>query len=62
MADLDREPFWSKEKGWSHTEEQEVRKIRFEAHGQPCSNVTPCGEEVITETVIFGTLYPTPVP
>ena len=56
MADLDREPFWGKDKGWTHNDESEIRKVRFEARGKPRSEVIPCDPSFTMEFLFANTL------
>ena len=56
MADLDREPFWGKEKAWSHSDALETRKVRFEARGKPRSEVIPCDTSFTMEFLLALTL------
>ena len=56
MADLDREPFWGRTKAWTLEDEQETRKVRFEARGKPRSEVLPCDGSHSVEFLLSLTL------
>lgn len=56
MADLEREPFWTQQKAWSLSDEQETRKVRFESRGKTRSEVIPCDGTLSIEFLIALTL------
>ena len=57
MADLDREPFWGKDKGWTAADELDTRKVRFEARGKTRSEVIPC-DSGFTIEFLFALTFP----
>ena len=56
MADLDREPFWTKQRAWTPADETETRKVRFENRNKIRSEVLPCDGSFGIEFLLALTL------
>ena len=57
MADLDRKPFWGRNKKWTSEDEMDLRKVRYEGvRNKTRSEVMPCDGNFGIEFYLANTL------
>ena len=56
MANLDRGPFWTKQKAWEPADELETHKVHFESQSKTCLEVFPCDRTFGIKFLLANTL------